>query len=537
MDPSELDAEVFAQMCASAQEEHAAGDLNDAVRLYDKALALWHGDAYSGVPGPFADMERARLLEVKLRTSELRAEAMLALGHHGAVVANLVALTSVHPLREKLRALLMLTLYRCGRQADALRVFRETRALLVRELGIEPGPELRYLNDRILANDVTLNMVTQPRSHPWHPAGAVSPRPVPAQLPQAIRGFVGRTQEVAALRRSLARDDVLARGEPPAVAIIHGIAGAGKTALAVHVAHSVARDYPDGQLFIDLHGFDPACAPVSAFDALGYMLRSLGVTARSMPSDLDDRVATYRSLLSGRRVLLVLDNAANADQVRPLLPGTSSCQVIVTSRNQLTGLSVREGARCIQLSLFSPDDSLRLMSAMLGPERVAEELAASRELAHLCGHLPLAVRIAAEPLAGDRRMAVMRVVQGLRDERRRLDLLAVEGDDSATLRTVFSCSYQAMPAEAARVFRMLGRHADVGIHPDKTALLCGIPVAEALRALRILSNAHLLEQHHEHSYHLHELLRLYARECAEASEPGAGVLAGTFPYGLVSADN
>jgi tetratricopeptide (TPR) repeat protein len=340
---------------------------------------------------------------------------------------------------------------------------------------------------------------------------------VVAQLPHDVAGFTGRAGELAELRALFAGEG--RGGATVVISAIDGVAGIGKTALAVHVAHQLAGRFADAQLYVDLRGFDPRQSPLPPADALRHLLRGLGVDPRRVPGDLDDQVGMYRSLLAGRRALVVLDNAATAEQVRPLLPGGSQCAVLVTSRNRLSGLVVRDGARRLALDLLPEADAVALLAGILGAERVAAEPAATVELARLCGRLPLALRIAADRAAAGPRRALGELVAALDVERDRLDLLATpDADQTTAVRAVFSWSYRALPAAAARAFRLLGLHAGPDIGARAAAALLGATASGARALLDALATAHLIEEHRPGRYRLHDLVRLYAAEQA-ADEP------------------
>jgi tetratricopeptide (TPR) repeat protein len=341
---------------------------------------------------------------------------------------------------------------------------------------------------------------------------------VAAQLPHDVAGFTGRADELEQLRALFAGGG--RAGATVVISAIDGVAGIGKTALAVHVAHQLAGRFADAQLYVDLRGFDPRQSPLQPGAALSHLLRGLGVDPRRVPSDLDDQVGMYRSLLAGRRALVVLDNAATAEQVRPLLPGGSDCAVLVTSRNRLSGLVVRDGARRLALDLLPEADAVALLAGILGAERVAAEPAAAVELARLCGRLPLALRIAADRAAAGPRRALADLVAALDVERDRLDLLATpDADQTTAVRAVFSWSYHALPAAAARAFRLLGLHAGPDIEARAAAALLGADVPRAQALLDALATAHLIEEHRPGRYRLHDLVRLYAAEQAAAEEP------------------
>ena len=516
LDPGQVDVSVFGRCLRQARESRAADRLDVAVVSFDRALGLWAGTPLSGVPGPFAEVERARLSEEYRTAMEERAEALLASGRAADVAAELAAQVRDHPLRERLRGLLMLALYRAGRQAEALAVFRDGRRLLVEELGIEPGPELQRLHRQILAADDALMPAEACL------AGSVvrrlpACRVTPAQLPHDTDGFTGRDAELA---RSIAWvpppaavDSEIPDPVPVVITVIDGTAGVGKTAFAVHVAHRIAAHFPDGQLFIDLRGFTPHEAPMTAGDALGHLLGGLGADPQHLPADPDDRAAMYRTMLAGRRVLIVLDNANSAAQVRPLLPGTGTCQVLITSRNRLDGLIARDGARRVALDVLNPDEATTLLGRFCRAGQVTAEPGAAADLARLCGYLPLALRIVAQRAAARVGETLSDLATGLAAEHERLDLLEF-GDDVASVRAAFRCSYHALPANTAAGFRVLGTYPGVQISAPAAAALLGSTQSSARLLLDELARRHLIEDTGRGRYRLHDLIRCYAAEQA-----------------------
>jgi tetratricopeptide (TPR) repeat protein len=501
-----------------ARESLAAERIEEAVESFDRALALWSGTPLAGARGPFAEIERARLIEEYWSAVEDRAGALLVSGRDGEVAADLAGRVHDQPLRERLRGLLMLALYRSGRQADALAVFRDVRRVLVEELGVEPGPDLQRLHQQILAADAMLKPAATGRT--LRAAGGVpAVRVTPAQLPHDIGGFTGRAAELARLAAWASASGAPGGGSPPPVVIcaIDGTAGVGKTALAVHLAHRVASSFPDGQLFVDLRGCAPHASAMTAAEALGHLLRGLGADPRGIPADADDQAGMYRSMLAGRRVLIVLDNADSAEQVRPLLPGAGRSLVIVTSRNRLDGLIARDGARRIALDVLAPDEATAMLAHFGNAAQVAAEPDPAAMLARLCGYLPLALRIVAERAAVRRDGTLADLAADLAAEHQRLDLLTV-ADDAMSVRAAFCWSYHALPPAAARAFRLLGVHpgADITV-PAAVALLDTTPSAGGA-LLGELARRHLIEETAPGRYQFHDLIRVYAAEQA-AGQP------------------
>jgi DNA-binding SARP family transcriptional activator/tetratricopeptide (TPR) repeat protein len=499
--PGELDAERFETLVDEAAQI-ADQEPERCVDLVRKALGLWRGTPYEGLDFPMLADEAHRLADRRLAATELLFEAELARGRSAAIVGDLTDLVRRHPLREHLQALLMIALYRAGRQADALQVFQDARRTLVDELGLEPGPELRSIEQQVLSGE----SVEIGRR-------AETVRPVPAQLPGNVRGFVGRESELTALDRLL--DD---GGDAVAITVVTGTAGVGKTALALRWSHQAHDEFPDGQLYVDLRGYGPD-APIAADDALAGFLRALGVEGGEIPPDSAERAARFRSLLDGRRMLVVLDNARSVEQVRPLLPGSASCAVLITSRDSLAGLGVREGARRISLDRLSHGEANRLMVELLGEQTV--ETADLEQLIEQCARLPLALRVAADLVGTRSGRGVAGLVAELADEHDRLDLLDVEEDPHSAVRAVFSWSYQQLPPDSARLFRLCGLHP--GRDADLYALtaLAGSDRRTTRSAIDRLVRAHLLEELGDGRFQLHDLLRAYAVELAEQVETDA----------------
>lgn len=337
--------------------------------------------------------------------------------------------------------------------------------------------------------------------------------PVPRQLPVGAAHYTGRAADLAKL-------DTLLIESGTTVFLVVGAAGVGKTALAVRWAHTVRSQFPDGDIYVDLHGYDPV-VPAPSEQVLERVLRALGVSTRNMPGDLEAQSALYRSLLAGRRMLVVLDNAATADQVRPLLPGSSTCRVVVTSRQRLSGLVAREGAARLTLDPLHPTEAVSLLGRIIGADRVEEERAAAADLTRACAYLPLALRIAAERAAAHPRLTLAELAHQLSDELDRLDLLTVDDDESTAVRVVFSWSYRALPPRLSRVFRLLGLHTGPDISAPAAAALTGLTIEQAQRHLDALASGHLVEEIDHDRYQLHDLLRLYAAECAVEEETAA----------------
>ncbi|WP_328839305.1 AfsR/SARP family transcriptional regulator [Streptomyces europaeiscabiei] len=501
-----VDLAEFEARTADGRRAAADGHHTEAALLLRQALELWHGPALGGV-GDALRGEAGRLEEARQAALEERIAAELeAGGHEAELVTELTALVGARPTRERPRGQLMLGLYRLGRQADALAVYAQGRAVLAEELGLDPGPELNRLYEAILRADPTLLASTTATTAP-QPAAA--PRPV-SLLPPAIGDFTGREEELARVVAGLTG----AREAMPVV-VVSGAAGVGKSALAVQAAHRVADEYPDGQLYAELHGFSE---PVPPAEVLGRLLRALGADP---PEDTAERGDLFRSLVAGRRILLVLDDANGEAQVRPLLPGSATCGVLVTSRARLGGLV---GARRTDLDVLDDARGLELLTRVTGPERTPDdprEQAAARRIVELCGGLPLALRIAGARLATRRHWTPSVLAERLADEHRRLDELSV-GD--LEVRAGLGLSYQALDECARRVLRRIAALGSADVAVWAVAALSGMPEDEAEENLERLLDAQLIncpgtDQVGQPRYRLHDLVRVYAAERAEAEDP------------------
>ncbi len=503
-DTRSLDLAAAQDLAAEAEKARNTGDLRHARRLLNEALALWDGEPLARVPGPYAQAQRARLEEWRLQLLESRLDMDLEQGCHAEAVSELTALTAAHPLRERLRELLMLALYRSGRQAEALAVYADTRRLLDDELGVDPGPGLKELQQRILQADPGL-------AEPSAPAPEPSAAPIrPAQLPATVPDFTGRASFVSELSEVLAS----AEGRVMAVSALAGIGGVGKTTLAVHVAHQARGAFPDGQLYADLQGAGLRAAEPET--VLGSFLRALGTADSAIPDSLEERAALYRSVLDGRRVLVLLDNAKDAAQVRPLLPGTEGCAALVTSRVRMVDLA---GAHLVDLDVMSPEEALLLFTKIVGEERVAAEREAALDVVAACGFLPLAIRIAASRLAARRTWTVSVLAAKLADERRRLDELQA-GD--LAVKATFELGYGQLEPAQARAFRLLGLADGPDLSLAAAAAVLDLPAEEAEDVLESLVDTSLLESAAPGRYRFHDLVRLYARACAERDEQPPG---------------
>ncbi|MFD8141646.1 BTAD domain-containing putative transcriptional regulator [Streptomyces sp. NPDC059708] len=531
VDGHALDGLTFTGLVAEAETATREHRPADAARAYGEALGLWRGPALAGVTGRAVEAEAARWDEVRVNVHEALTDVRLELGQHQLLLPQLAAAVREHPLRERARHQLILAQYRSGRRAEAMESFREARRRFIDELGMAPGPELVELHEAILRDDPSLLPAAVPpqgggsgpvRQAP--PAGPPGPRAlvVPSELPPDVPGFAGRVEELAALDtlvQGLVDDPP---GEPPAptIGLITGVAGVGKTGLAVRWAHRVRDRFPDGRLFADLRGYDEQREPTSAGDVLSRFLRSLGVESDAIPEGLEDRTALYRSVLADRRVLLVLDNVRTFAQIRPLLPGSAGCTVLVTSRDQLEQLVTWPQPARVRLGLLPEDRSVELIGRIVGQARIADVPEEATRLAELCDRLPLALRIAAARLASKPHWSVRHLVARLSDERRRLDELS-QGESQ--VRASFELSHRYLPRDAARLYRLLGLLSV----PDFTAwvgaaLLDG-GVLDAERLMEHLVDTQFLQVVGVDAtgrlrYRFHDLMRLYARERAAEEE-------------------
>ncbi|WP_051755760.1 AfsR/SARP family transcriptional regulator [Kitasatospora purpeofusca] len=544
LDGHRLDARTFADRVARSRAAAAAGEAVAALADLREALALWRGPVLDGLPGQLPAAACVALEELRLTAWEDCLDLEATLGRYRETVPELTALVAEHPLRERFAGQLMRALHRSGRTADALAVHRLFVGRLAEELGLDPSPELRNLHLELLKSEPERNGREVVDRGPGGPAGSAAPGdsasagnpatdvapdrapapgavvPRPAQLPSPSASFAGRSAELAALDGFAAEAAGPGPAAPAAATVftVSGTAGVGKSTLIVQWAHRVRGRFPDGQLYADLHGFS-AGPPLSAHAVLARFLRALGVPGPQVPSAPDEAAALYRSMLADRRVLVVLDNAHSAEQVRPLLPGGPRCLTAVTSRTSLAGLAARDGARSLALDLMPAADAVALLDRVIGDDRARTEPAAATELATVCGRLPLALAIAASRLAVRPGLTVADQVAELRDAEDRLGALEIEGDAASTVRAAFDLSYRALPARAQDLFRLFA----LGPAPDlctaAAAALCGERTAAVRPVLGKLATAHLLTYEGRDRYRMHDLLRLYAAERA-ASETG-----------------
>lgn len=508
MTPEQLDLVTFEQLAAKGHDALAAGRFTEASDTLKHASAIWRGPALGGVTDFLTELERPRLEEARLTVLEDRIEADLALGLHTTLVAELTGLVAGHPLRERPRAQLMLTLYRCGRQADALATYHDYRRLLVAELGIDPSPDLQDLHQAILAGDPSLDVSVVGGS------GSGDRQPLDtrlAPLPPDIPDFTGRDKEIVEIVTSLRPTSTPPHGRR-AAHLITGMAGVGKTALAVHAAHRLAGDFPDGQIYVDLNDAGP-----SPFDAITVLLRALGVTGSCLPDTMEDRIELYNSKLAGRSVLVIVDNAKNAQQVRPLLPVDRHCAALVVGRTRLTAL---EGVRMTDVGVLEHARGLELLGKIIDRGRVAAEPEAAAQIVRQCGYLPLALRIAGARLAAKPHWQLSRMADLLSSGRRPLDELRLA---DLEVRASVALSLTDLAEPARRALRLLALPNMPKFASWAAAVVLDVPLATAHELLEQLVDARLLEATRvpgtsQIRYAFHDIVRHFALECAMREE-------------------
>ncbi|HEU5471612.1 MAG TPA: BTAD domain-containing putative transcriptional regulator [Actinophytocola sp.] len=500
IDPDRVDLHRFARLAAGAANPRRPA-AERAAELAE-ALRLWRGPPLAGMPGAWAEQVRASWQRRRLDAAVRWGELATGLGDAVAVIGPLSDLAAEHPLAEALEGVLMSALHAAGRAAEALERYAALRRRLADELGTDPGPELKALHRTIL------------RGEPASPDRGISPA-VPAQLPPDVPGFAGRDPE-------LRRLDELAAAR---IVTVSGTAGVGKTTLAVHWAHRMRDRFPGGQLYLNLRGFDPSGAPVTPTEAVRTLLAAFDLPSNRIPAGFEAQVGLYRSLLADRRVLILLDNARDAEQVRPLLPATPDCLALVTSRDLLAGL-VAGGARPVSLDLLDPAAARELVAGRIGADRIATEPRAVDEIVRLCAGLPLALAVVSARAATHPTFGLAALAGELRDARGGLDEFA--GADPATdARAVFSWSYLQLSLAAARMFRLIGLHPGPDLGVRAAASLAGLPVGGVRPLLAELARAHLVAEHKPGRYTCHDLLRAYAAELAHATESAADLHAAT----------
>jgi DNA-binding SARP family transcriptional activator/Tfp pilus assembly protein PilF len=496
---STLDLAAFTQARTDADNARRDKDPETAATRLREALALWQGQPLADIQGPYAETQRENLARLRQAATESRLAAEVELGAPGEIVAELTGLVKENPLHERFRELLMLALYHRGQQAQALEMYRDAVSVLSNELGIEPGPRLRAVHERILQSDPDL-LTTRPPT----PRASVA---TPAQLPADLPTFAGRRTDLKRI------DATLPTTEAVAVTVITGMAGVGKTTLAVRWAHQVAPRFPDGAIYLDLHGFGPADEVVQPGEAVSTVLTAFGVRHEHIPASSAAQAALYRSVLADRRVLLLLDNARDADQVRPMLPGTPGCLVIVTSRDQLTGLIARDGARPVHLDALPEDEAREFLVGRMGEDRMAAEPDAVDEILDRCAGLPLALAIVATRAVTRPTFAVADIAAELRAARDGLDAFA-DSDSTLDVRAVFSWSCRGLGPDAGRMFRLLAAQPGPDFAIPAAASILAVSPARVRTLAAELTRADLVAERSPGRYSYHDLLGAYAAELA-----------------------
>ncbi|ROO61136.1 DNA-binding SARP family transcriptional activator [Micromonospora sp. Llam0] len=536
VDPALVDLQLFGQLVRRARAGTTAArtggtsaTVDDPTALLARALSLWRGTPFGTLESAWLDTVRTALAADRLAARLDLVDLRLAAGGHGDLLGELTSLAAEHPLDERIAGQLMRALYGAGRQAEALRHYQVVRTRLADELGTDPAAALRQTYHRILTADPALGTAAALPEAAAPPEAALTPAPraapaaadVPRQLPAAPIAFTGRVAALVELD-ALPVDDP---GQPP-LAVVSGTAGVGKSSLVLHWARRSVDRFPDGQLYVNLRGFDPAGAALDPAEVVRGFLATLGVAPQRVPIGLAAQTAHYRSLVAGRRMLIVLDNARDAEQVRPLLPGAPGCVTVVTSRGQLGGLVAVDGARPVALDLFTDAEARRFLARRLGPARVRAEPAAAQQIVDRCARLPLALAVAAARVVVNRTVTLTDLAGELTEVGAGLDAFD-GGDPAADVRAVFSWSYRALDPAAAGLFRLIGLHPGPELTVPAVASLAGETVPAARRLLAVLTRASLVSEHSPGRYVLHDLLRAYAAELAEAQEPAARRRAAT----------
>ncbi|HEX6686783.1 MAG TPA: BTAD domain-containing putative transcriptional regulator [Candidatus Limnocylindrales bacterium] len=503
LDPATVDLHRFRILSAQARDETDDGH---AASLWAEALGLWQGAPFAGLDSDWLAARATALETERLAAALEHNDIQLRRGEHARLLPALIAAAGAYPLDERLAGQLMLGLYRCGRQADALAHYLQLRTRLTNELGSDPGQTLQELHHAILRQDPSLAVTG--------PAEAPTANETKSQIPADIPGFTGREDALRQLDASLE-----AAGDPPSTVVIStigGCGGIGKTTLAVHWAHRARDRFPDGQLYLNLRGFDPGGQAMSPGEALRTLLDKLGVPPERLPSTLEGQAGLYRERLAGSRTLVLLDNARSVEQIRPLLPGSPGSMALITSRDDLAGLLATEGARPMWLAALDDDRARQLLARRLGPDRLEAEPEAVDTIVATCAGLPLALAIVAAR-AATRPGFPLSAFAGELVSGPPLDALSIS-DPATDVRAVFSWSYKALAQPAARLFRLLGLHPGPDIGLDAAANLARLPIPQTRRLLAELTAAHLLTEHAPGRYAFHDLLRAYANELLHATD-------------------
>jgi DNA-binding SARP family transcriptional activator len=520
VDARSLDLLQFRELYAQAREARDTGRAERAVDRYAEALQLWRGPAAAGV-GPevrghplFTHLDNERLTVAKEA-----ADLTLRLGDVEPILGALQVLTDQHRLDEPLHSRLILALSMSGRQAEALEVFHGLRDRLHNELGVKPSTGLSQAHQQVLAGSPLAPPAPVAAERP-HQGRAPSPFPRPAQLPAAPSHFVGRDAEVERLLSHFSSDGATIESRALLISAIGGMAGVGKTTLALHLAHQVADRYPDGQLYINLRGFDLNGSATTPAEAIRGFLENLGIPPRQIPDELDAQAALYRSLLATRRVLVLLDNARDAEQVRPLLPGSAGSLVLITSRNQLSSLVAAHGAHPLMLDVMSAEGAREALVRRLGADRVDNEPEATETIISLCGRLPLALSVIAARALMNPHLPLSAMAAQLVEANGSLDAFH-SMDHFSDVRAVFGWSYRTLSDATARLFRLLSLHPGATFDTRSAAALAGLAPRGTRPLLDELVRAHLVSVETHDRHRLHDLLRAYGREAADAHDTQA----------------
>jgi DNA-binding SARP family transcriptional activator/tetratricopeptide (TPR) repeat protein len=527
-DEDGIDLHRFRRLVSTA---HASLEDEQARTLLTEALGLWRGEPFAGLDTPWLHSVRATAQKQQIAATLDHTDLGLRLGYHTTMLATLAAQAEQYPLDERLAGQLMLALYRSGRQADALTHYQHTRQLLTDELGVNPSTTLQQLHQQILTTDPQLAS-PQRRSAPLPAA------PIPRQLPAAPGTFTGRSGELRRLGTALATSTISGGTVP--IAVIAGAGGVGKTWLALHWAHRNQHRFPDGQLYVNLRGFDPSGEPTSPREAVRGLLDALGANPTAIPVELDSQIGLYRSMVADRRMLILIDNAADATQVTPLLPGSASCTVVVTSRDRLTSLITAYGAQVLPIEVLPNSDAHALLAARLGPGRLAGEPEAVAELLASCAGLPLALSIVAGRAQAHPEFPLAALAHELHDTTHRL--AALDEDNTNSVRTILSWSYTTLTPQHATTFALLGLAPGPDISRTATTNLTNTTTPHTHTALRTLERSSLIHQPTPDRYRMHDLIRLYAQE--QAAEQGTPAereealrrLVGFYAYTAVAGD-
>ncbi len=502
--PDAVDIHRFAALTTRAR---ATVGEQQRRELLEEALALWQGEPFVGLDVPWLAGLAGALVRQRLAAELDHTDLALKAGRHNELLGSLSERVNEHPLDERLAGQYMLALYRSGQAATALNHYELTRRSLADQLGIDPNESLRQLYLQILSAAPEL-------LSPCSDADA-APAPVPRQLPSPPRAFAGRTEELAQLDKAVADSG---DRRPVVITAIGGAGGVGKTWLALHWAHSVANRFPDGQLYANLRGFDPAASPMRPVEALRIFLCGLGIEPKAIPVGIDAQAGLYRSLVADKQILVLLDNAHDAAQVVPLLPGSSTCAVVITSRSRLAGLMLAHGAQPLALNVLAPGEAGDLLSERLDARRLADEPDAVTEIIGHCGGMPLALGIVACRAALHPGTPLATFAAELRETTTRLGALDY-GDADTSVQAVLSSSYRALTHEQARVFRLLGLVPGPDISLAAAAAVSGLPESRTAQIMSTLEDASLVALHLPGRYRMHDLIRLYARQQAMDDEP------------------